>query len=389
MSKLHFRIPNKQTVFAVGDIRISCETGKMILRDDVNEYCRLQKIKIENANKSVHDIVLQYKNDFSAVCEKLKIQVDLKFIEHNLIKYILYEMMYDVDDIEPIKQEEFQWINENLYCAQLRYRDKDAIVNKRTTKTLDVNAMFDYAQIGMNVPISHLQFDTITEIDLRKHQVFFVRIKIIGELPEHIYQTFDNKNDWFSKYDLLILNNYGCEYKLMNCENNYAYYEKTQRIKHKAINILFEMRKTNTVAKKVLKLLHGVACSRPRERTNEITERTELIDDKALKRKYEANLNYHYRLKTVIYCTVKYLMSKHIKTLIDNDVKIYRIATDSITFANSNILDNKIGDKIGLFKIENKFETDGDYRISPNMQFIDIWTESQKKFIEVYNKSLD
>lgn len=342
-------VKNKPVVFCYDDEFYRCEDLKKL------KYADDDTMHIVEIN----DEPKKYKEDYEKICEILKIDFDLRYNYNNLVKYCLYHLMFDVDEITPISQDEFEWINKNLYCEQLRYVEKLPF-NRNEVKQLDINSMFPYSLIQLDIPISEMKFDKVDTIDMKKHKVFFIKLKV-EKLPEYLYQKYKNKKNWFSRYDLLMFNLFNVKYEIIHEENNYAYYEKTTRIKNSCILRLFENKKTNCVANMIIKKIHGLAIMRHRLKTDDIEHNTELKKSCMLKKQYCAGLPLFYRMKAVLYNSVKYQMAVYVKKLQDANVKIIRIATDSITFYNSDILNEYISDKMGKFKVENKIPDDKTY----------------------------
>lgn len=313
-----------------------------------------------------------FKNDFEALCVILKANNDdIKYNCSNLLSHCLYNLMFDTRGIVPISQEEFNWINQNTYHDQVRYVDTQARIKRDEIKQYDVNSMFPYAMSsGMDVPISKLQFGNISTLDDIKYKVYFVRVTY-DTLPKYLYQGYDSKTTkWFSAYDLRTFKAEGCKYELVcDGEDNIAYYKETQRIKHQCILRLFETKKTNVVAKMIIKKLHGIAIERKRVNIDNIEKGAEMKASCILKRTYECRHPLFYRLKTVLYHTVKYIMGVHARKLVADNCRIYRIATDSITFDSlSSVLDGKLNDKMGSFKVESKITDDRIYSYTNTLE---------------------
>lgn len=358
MEKLKFRIiKNKPIVFSYNKMFYRCDDLAKI------EYADDDEMLVVDINIEPE----KYKKDFDEMCKILKCEHDLRYNYNNLIKYCLYHLMFNVEEMTEISQDEFNWINTNLYCEQMRYVNKEIAFTRNDIKQLDVNSMFPYTMIQLDVPISEMKFDSITEIDMKKHKVFFVKLNV-QKLPEYLYQTFKNKKNWFSRYDLLMFKLFDVKYEIINEENNYAFYEKTTRIKNACILRLFENKKKNCVANMIIKKIHGLAIMRNRKKMEEIVNDMELKSACALKKQYCAGLPLFYRMKAVLYNSVKYQMATYVKKLVDANVQIIRIATDSITFFKSSILDEYISDKMGKFKIENKIDDDNTYKYNDILQ---------------------
>lgn len=76
-------------------------------------------------------------------------------------------------------------------------------------------------------------------------------------------------------------------------------------------------------------------------------------DGKLMTRTQYAQYPSLFRAYNGIYDKSRYFMSLQIKKLMDNQKKIYRIATDSILCEKTNIFDDHISQKLGDWKIED------------------------------------
>lgn len=344
---MFFPMDQRETLFSISEDEVCDKSGKNIESDDYDEF-------------NVIDIrgftINEYIDQFNEVAKALNVKSgEMKYDYANLLKHVMFNCIFDEKKIAMIKntkQDEFNMINTLFDCSQVRYRT-DETFKLDDIMQLDANSMFPYILTMVDFPYGKPMFKNIDNIVTKDYKVAYFKLKV-EDLPECIYQK-RKKTQWFSVQDVLILQMFGCEFELIKGEEyNCIHWDKTMRLNNKVVKDLFALKtKGNKIASIVVKRIHGCMMSRIREKKSDIGKNVQLHTTEMTERKYTAHFPLFYRIKTCIYAIARLLIAKQVKRVIDDGKIIIRICTDSITFENSNILDDKISDiKMGFFKDE-------------------------------------
>ena len=155
--------------------------------------------EVSNSRSNVIDMmevdnmeVLNYKKDFDEIMKTLKI-VDLpnhKYNFKNLLKHIIFSMVPNQEDIEPIEIDEIRFINDNINGNQPRYKTSRRL-KLSECQLLDVNSLFPQIFTkSISIPTSKAKFAHVDEIDMKKDDFGYYNLKVSFKNDlKYIYQA--------------------------------------------------------------------------------------------------------------------------------------------------------------------------------------------------------
>lgn len=376
-----YKIDTRNTVFLSAGKYYTIE-GQLLSPEEVSNSRSnvIDMMEVDNME------VLNYKKDFDEIMKALKI-VDLpnhKYNFKNLLKYIIFSLVPNQEDIEPIEIDEIRFINDNINGNQPRYKTSRRL-KLSECQLLDVNSLFPQIFTkSISIPTSKAKFAHVDEIDMKKDDFGFYNLKVSFKNDlKYIYQDFDkikkkktHLQTWYSKQDISAFNLYNVPYELNKDGGpNKMYYDKIQRITYKYINDLYKLKiqeNKNHLAKFIIKQIHGKMQQHEFKQVDEITKHSRLKHTEIVERGELYEYPTLARIKLIIYPMNRLIMAKYCKELLDANIRIYRVATDSIMIPAACTLFDKYKHetKMGAFKdeIRKKFpegtgEKEYDYNI--------------------------
>lgn len=321
--------------------------------------------------------ILQYKNDFDKLCEFLNVA---PYVVRYKTKYLALYLMHRCletskmpSSTEELDDFEKKHVN---FRGPINHISENPITDVATV-TYDINSAYAY-----NLHLSSYAwtsargtFKTLQEIDAKKLFKTLGYYHIRMDKPPFWLKTKTNQL-WVTNYDILTFMLNGNEYELLNNENNAYEYEtsKTCSGLRAMIEQLYAYRidNKNNVVKSVLNQLYSCTYEKDTQSTFKCVysaeevkshETTECVMDEfgnlalqVLKSQtVDQTLPKFYigRNKPFFYSFSIYQLTRRIfKPLNDKGINIIRVATDSITCAKNDVLDNLISNRLGDLKYE-------------------------------------
>lgn len=314
----------------------------------------------------------KYRADFDTVAAFLNVDSETHKYHYPNLSRIVLDRITSKKNFEKMDENEFKELDKLTNKSPMRYVDTNEVLNGDVLMTIDINSFYPYVMKSMSCPATIGKFVTVTTVDPPKGKISYYKMKIdLTNLPFAFWKPKEKRSEiWLSNYDVAVFNMFNKPCKLLNHPNNCYTYDRFERCDNKTITDLYHMKTIdpdNKVWKMVLNGIHGLTMCMMKHKvapTDEFSTKdmfsrdcTQIVRASGLPLYPE-----FYRAYVGLYSVSRYMLYMSIKTLLDNNVKIHRIATDSITCDQTNKLDSKIKPDLGYFKLEsNKFRGTGQF----------------------------
>lgn len=363
----------KKVLLAVGDKHIDLKTMKIVKASDKVFVCHAIKKGKTVEEEEALELAKKYIIDLEACCKSWNVSIsDCIYSPTHLSKVFSFELFKDkeFDELDSFEIEHIRNGNHNGYMI---YVDTETKTNENTT-TYDLNSFYPLCMMGsFAIRLNKGKHIKLTEMP--EHNSFFNFAYYLVEVTDKKPLHFQTKATtlWLTNFDILTFIMFECPFKFkQDCQYNcYTYVDsKTMRTekRHKdLIKNMYSLKSNgNKIAKDVLIQMHGVMFSNERKTHNNIKNGAEIIEEmnsegvwvcrsKNELAEVRGGIKYNWeRFKPFYYSYTRYLMSKHVHALQLKNVKINRIYCDSISCDKTEYFDDKMGEEIGKFKLEEK-----------------------------------
>lgn len=245
----------------------------------------------------------------------------------------------DVDDCDKEEEEIYEKILDN---KPVQYTDYETFIDDSIT----VDASNFYAKCLRNVdlPIEKPKKKLVTEIEKYGNAYYLCEVDL-DDLPPFLYQRKQEQNKkgkaiwWLHNCDVRIFTEFNkyCTLVTKNVECNCYKIEKYVRCAYKLLKTIIDFKTENKsrVAKEILN--YGIGYMQKSWTTKNASNNTDENTRMFINNKGDVNFkkkNYDskfFRIKFSLYPYARMIVMMYVKQLYDKGIKIYRIATDSIT----------------------------------------------------------